>query len=272
MNPQSGKSLIEILVVLVVASILVSFAIAQFGSSKEFFGRQNLAREFKVNLERARFDSIKRRAEGGLNNLSRVTIESATSFSITTDLNQNGVLEDRESRQINFSNQSGVRFVGLTSYPVTISFDRHGHISALNGETPAQPVTPVFTICGRDCSLETADATNSNIISISPSGTVAMLAGGDTQPTFENPDVSDVDANTGVNPWVSTGNTVYPEIDPGPFPIPSPSTSPTTEPTEENPGPSTTPTPRHCNSGEKPGTANCQCMLPMTVKGKICKL
>ena len=59
---QRGASVIEVLIVLVVVGILAVLAIASFGKSRENFARQNVAREFKVRLERARFDSVKRRA------------------------------------------------------------------------------------------------------------------------------------------------------------------------------------------------------------------
>ena len=57
---QAGVSLIEVLIVLVIVAVLVTIAIAQFSRPKEVFQRQNIAREFKVALERARFDSVKR--------------------------------------------------------------------------------------------------------------------------------------------------------------------------------------------------------------------
>src|SRR5215203_5571273 len=61
-NAQSGKSIMELMIVMTVIAILVTFAVGQLGSSKTNLHRQNLAREFKINLERARFDSVKRRA------------------------------------------------------------------------------------------------------------------------------------------------------------------------------------------------------------------
>jgi Tfp pilus assembly protein FimT len=193
---QSGKSLVEIFIVLTIIAVLVSFAVARFGNSRTFFQRQNIAREFKVNLERARFDSIKRRAEGA-GNLSRVSITSATSFTVTTDLNQNGTLETAETRQIDFSNRDGIKFVGASSYPVTMSFDRHGHVTTVNSLNT--PVTPSFTICDADCTADTAGETNSNIITISQTGTVSMTEGGYTQPTFQSPNVSTVSSSANIN-------------------------------------------------------------------------
>jgi Tfp pilus assembly protein FimT len=61
LNSQSGISAIELIIVIVIIGVVVVFAVAQFGSAKPVFDRQNAAREMRVGLERARFDSIKRR-------------------------------------------------------------------------------------------------------------------------------------------------------------------------------------------------------------------
>ena len=63
-SPQSGFSLIEVFIVLVIMGILTTLALLQLGTSRVDFQRQRISLEFKVYLERARFDSVKRRAEG----------------------------------------------------------------------------------------------------------------------------------------------------------------------------------------------------------------
>jgi Tfp pilus assembly protein FimT len=109
---ESGKTIMELMIVLTVIIILVTIAVSQFGSAGTNFDRQNIAREFKVSLERARFDSVKRRATA-CDHMSRVTITSASSFTLLTDLNQNGTIETgNEARVIDFENRSDVRIVG----------------------------------------------------------------------------------------------------------------------------------------------------------------
>jgi prepilin-type N-terminal cleavage/methylation domain-containing protein len=103
---QSGTTLVELIVVLVIISVLVSFAVAQFGSSKKNLERQNIVRELKVSLERARFDSVKRRAVN-VNEKAKITIHNATSFSFSTDLNQN------ESSNIAKRGESSLRTAAL---------------------------------------------------------------------------------------------------------------------------------------------------------------
>lgn len=201
-NAQSGKSIIEVLVVLVVAAILVTTAVTRMGNAKSNLQRQNLASEFKVNLDRARFDSIKRRPSA-LDAQSKVVINSATSYAVTTDLNQNGVLETLESQVKNISVSSTVKIISTTgSFPITIRFDWRG--KAIAYDSAEQRITmPIFYFCeGTGCNASTATDSNSNIISISPSGTVNLSKGGSTLPIFLAPNVSNVNTNSGINPLV----------------------------------------------------------------------
>jgi Tfp pilus assembly protein FimT len=200
-NSQSGASLVEILIVLVITVILATFAIAQLGQSKTNLQRQNVARELKINLERARFDSVKRRAANAAD-MARVTIDSATSFSVSTDLNQNGTIDASDTRQINFGS-GDARIVGIGTFPVTISFDRRGHIIVTNG-------SPNFTVCNACTTTNPATAQNSNTIWISPTGTVSMTAGGETQPTFAPPaNLTSVTNTANINPKVSISQSNY---------------------------------------------------------------
>jgi prepilin-type N-terminal cleavage/methylation domain-containing protein len=192
---QSGFSIIELIIVLLVLAIMVVFALTPFKNSKTVFKRQNFAREMKVSLERARSDSIKRRATAE-NSMARVTIESAVSFSLSTDLNQNQVIENSEIKHVNLAG-SGIKIVGDNLvFPVTVKFDRRGFITATNGG--GTEISPNFTVC-ENCTTATANSKNSSLISISPTGTVVMLKGGEIPPTFESPTVSTVNNGSQIN-------------------------------------------------------------------------
>ena len=142
-NAQSGKSLMEILIVLAVGGVLVGMAVTRMTSAQSNMQRQNLTREFKVNLERARFDAVKRRAIA-VDEMTRITITSATAYNVLTDLNQSGTLETSEIRYVSFSSQSGVKILGTALvFPVTIRFDRFGNTTTVNAN--GLPITPVFT-------------------------------------------------------------------------------------------------------------------------------
>ena len=269
-NSQSGMSLIEIVVVLVIVGILATMAIVRFDSSRVNLTRQNVVKELKTYLERARFDSVKRRAGTSDNDKSRVVIRNATSFDVITDLNQNGTIEGGEVRTINFSGSQS-KFVGNLVYPITITFDRHGHVEAKNNLN--QEIDPFFTICDKGCSnLETANTGNSSGISISPSGTVAILAGGETQPTFNSPTVSNANSNEVSNPWLRTDNGYDGETETNTNTNANTNTNTgntntgNTNTGNTNTNPVPTSTPRTCNINERPATANCRCLLPMTVR------
>jgi len=194
-SSQSGQSIIELIIVLLVLAIIVVFALAPFKNSKTSFRRQNFAREMKVSLERARSDSRKRRAAAE-NSMARVTINSATSFSLSTDLNQNQIIESSEIKQVNLAD-SGVKIVGDNLiFPIIVKFDRRGFMTATNGA--GTQITPNFTVC-ENCTASTATSKNSNIITISPTGTVLMMKGGETPPSFQTPTVSTVNNSSQIN-------------------------------------------------------------------------
>lgn len=266
-HSQSGNSLIEALIVVAIGGIVVALAVMRVTNAQANLDRQNIAREFKVSLERARFDAVKRRAIDAPE-LTRITLVSATVYKILIDANQNGILHDDEERTVNFGNRSKVRILGPDfEYPITITFDRFGNTKIVKpGDVP---VAPVFTFCEGECTLGTANLRNSNVISLSPTGTVAMLNGGETLPTFNAPTVTDVGTGASVNEWVVVrdDNAAGPLRTPTPNPPANPNPTPTPNPTEtpsETPTP--TPTPVYCASGQKPSQSQCVCQLPMTVR------
>lgn len=259
---QAGASLAELLIVVAIAAVLSTFAAALFGRSDSNFRRQNIAREFKVSLERARFDSVKRRASG-VADMSTVKILSATSFSYTTDLNQNGKIDDpAETLTVDFGGRSDVRIAasGLI-FPVTIKFDQRGHTTVRNGATAE--IVPLFYFCNGSCTTSTANSSNSNAIYISPTGTVAMMKGGDTIPAFDNPAVTSVDGGTSVNPLLSVWIYEAGATIPAPTPIPTPELTPTPAST---PVGTPTPTQTACTYGQKPSLTGCVCVSPMWVR------
>ena len=291
-KPQDGVTLIEVLVVLAIMAIIAGFAVAQFGNSKANFQRQNVARELKVNLERARFDSVKRRPDDNNDNeKSKVVIESATSFTVSLDFNQDGVVSNAEKRIIDFGYMDGINIVGNNFvFPVTIKFDRRGHITV---DGTGSNINPSFIICDRGCTFETANNENSSKVFVSTTGTVTMTGGGESETTSNNPAISNVDPCNNVNNWVTVINeslippnctattasptatptstltptpTPTPTATPANNPTPSPTPAPTQTPTPPTPTPVPTATPNACTSGQKPSQSNCTCYLPMTVR------
>jgi type II secretory pathway pseudopilin PulG len=262
---ERGASIIEIVIILTIAAILTTFAVTLFGRSKDNFNRQNIAREFKVSLERARFDAVKRRPSTAAE-MSRVKVLSATSFSYTIDRNQNGTIEDpAETMTIDFSIRASVQITGNNLiYPITINFDRRGHITAIDGAGAA--IDPLFYFCDGPCTVATATSANSSIVYVSPTGTVAMMKGGETIPNFASPAVTSVAAGETVNPLLAVwelGSTATPAPTVAPTATPTP--TPTATPTP-SPSPTVAPTPVACTSGQRPATTGCVCQSPMWVR------
>ena len=265
-NPEYGFSLIEMLIVLVVLGILTAFAIFALGNSTNNLKRQNITKEFKVALERARFDSVKRRA-ANCADMSRVEILNATSFRLFTDMNQNGTIEAAsESRLVDFGgNRSNVQIVDdpAPTYPIIIRFDQRGHTSSGPCGTETAADTPTV-FCEMPCTAASATATNSNIVAVSPTGTVAFLNGGDSLPTFDDPaNVSNVTSSTDINNSLA----VWTGIPPSPNTNTNTSSNTNTNTvTNTNTNPNTNTSLPACTRNQRPGTpATCSCQPPMFV-------
>ena len=186
---QSGFTLIEVMIVLVLLAILTTLALLTLGSSKTNLQRQRIAREFKVYLERARFDSVKRRAVD-VNDMSRITLNSPTFFTAAIDLDGNGVLDPTDIRQVDFTQRSETQISvsNTLNYPITILFNQRGHVIAK--DNLGNDVNPVFTICSQNCSGATTNNADLTVISLSSTGTVAVLNNGGTPSTLPTPSIT----------------------------------------------------------------------------------
>lgn len=184
---------------MVVIGVLVVVAVIQVGSAPDDFDRQKIAKQLKVYIEKAKFDSVKR-SPRTLNEMSSVTITSTTSFSVQTDLNMNGTLETFEIQQANL-NETRIKDTGW-NFPIIIRFNKNGH--AIATDNLNNLITPNFEVCENRCLATVSTADNTSIISVSPTGTVALLKGGDTIPTYTSPAVTSVTPTADVDPMVST--------------------------------------------------------------------
>ena len=205
---QGGFSLIEVFIVLVAIGILTTLAVMQLGRSRVDLQRQRIAREFKVYLERARFDSVKRRAEASTERAS-IMITSPSSFTASIDFDGDGVMRANETRVINFSDRTDAVILVSDAYtwPVRVEFDRRGLVTATQGwvdpDNPGSAITPLFEICS-DCSDTSPDTTR---ISISSSGTVAELRPGQDPGDLPPPETNSNTAMPTMNCYLLAANT-----------------------------------------------------------------
>ena len=148
-NSERGVSVIEMLVVVVIIGVVAALAIMRMDGANPKFKRQNVARELKVAFERARFDSVKRHAEGAG---PATVIVDVDSYTLKTDLNQNGTFETAESVVTNFAAQN-ITIAGpgnlVIDFPVTVTFDKRGKSAAVDSE--GSPVDPQFNVCNGAC-------------------------------------------------------------------------------------------------------------------------
>ncbi len=201
---EKGFSLLEILVVLVIIGILSAMAIVSFAKPKEELKRQEFAGQMKAYFDRARFDSIKRRATS-VDEMAKITIENDSTYSLASDTNSNGILDAVEINRIGQPQNGNFKIIsGSTVYPINIRFDFRGRIQATDGSNSV--INPVFTICDSGCSKVSPNAENSNVIIISPTGTVSLSKGGTSQQQAAQANVSNVSANQKINQMGTVGN------------------------------------------------------------------
>jgi prepilin-type N-terminal cleavage/methylation domain-containing protein len=203
---QYGVTLVELLSVIAVIAIISTIALMQFGSSKQQFKRQNVAQELKSAFERARFDSVKRRADS--TSIQAKVVIDAGSFTLVTDNNANGSTGDPEdSRTTDFSGQN-VSITSTLSLPATVYFNKRGEVTDSGGVS----MSPSFLVCNPSCTISggnsNANSSNASLVLVTPTGTVNLLAGGSAIPTFAAPSpLSNVAGSTGIrNDVIINGN------------------------------------------------------------------
>jgi len=182
--------------VIIIIAVVATLALMSRGSANSQFQRQNVARELKVAFERARFDSVKRRADSAATQ-AKVLVDAGV-YTLTTDINLNGTLESSDDIAKTVSGQNIVIAGSVgTTLPVTVRFNQRGEAVDSSGAS----ISPVFLVCNASCSSPTT--ANSNLVIVTPTGTVNLLAGNATVPTFNAPPVTNVAVGTGISNMVS---------------------------------------------------------------------
>jgi prepilin-type N-terminal cleavage/methylation domain-containing protein len=172
---EAGVSLVELLVVMVIIAIVMTMAILSRGDANEIFQRKNAIGELKVAFERARFDSVKRRADGAEPYpYSSVEVRS-TGFTLRTYTREGNAATATEHSQVQtFPNGVTLNHISSGVLPMTISFNRRGEV--VTG-------SPQFRITD-------AKSGGSETILVSATGTVNVISGGATPTPFPAPALS----------------------------------------------------------------------------------
>jgi len=188
LSDQSGVTLVELMVVIVIIAIIAAIALMQRGSADSQFKRQNVATQLKNAFERARFDSVKRRAGDGSQPAKVIVSPSSYTLRIyNKDANGVGVAQDTVT-----SLPTGI-VIGL--YPSGTPSSQEV-VFNMRGEATTSP-SPQFYICNISCS--SPGNASANLLIVTPTGTVNLLPGNATLPTFGVPTMTNVNASTGIS-------------------------------------------------------------------------
>ena len=132
---ESGFSVLELLIVAVMISVLVGFAITQIAQAKQNMTRANAVRELATNIEKARLDSIRRHATATAQ-MAQVVIMNADFYSVTLDINGDGAVD--APRVIGMPADSGLTIQNGT-FPRTIMFNWRGRTVDNAGNATPDP-------------------------------------------------------------------------------------------------------------------------------------
>ena len=177
---ERGVSILEILIVIAMISIVTTFAVMQIGAAQRAMRLTNSAREFLGWLEKARLDSLRRHAISNVE-MASITINSATSYTVTIDQNGDGTLDP--ARTITIPSTHAARFTGVT-FPTTIYYNWRGRPVDAAGN----PLNLSFSL--------TDGAGNTNPITVSSGGDATLGTGVSLNPTT----VTSVSPNSNIRP------------------------------------------------------------------------
>jgi Tfp pilus assembly protein FimT len=89
LSRQRGAGIIELVIVVAIASIISAFALLQIRSSRSALRVQNSVRQLASYMEKARVDAVRRHAT------STVTFSDTRTYSVTMDFNNSGTTSTR---------------------------------------------------------------------------------------------------------------------------------------------------------------------------------
>ena len=126
-NRPDGFATVDLLIVVVIILIVITYAWTAVTQAQRWQAREGAAQQFAGFVERARSDSMRRRATDA-QQMAEVTILNETFYSARTDENGDGVLD--APRVVNLQEQQ-VAIDG--PFPRTFMFDRSGNYVDSNG-------------------------------------------------------------------------------------------------------------------------------------------
>lgn len=132
----AGFATVDFLIVAVIVLIVVTYAWTAITAAQRSHTREGAAHQFASFLERARSDSMRRRATDA-RQMAQINVLNETFYSVTMDDNGDGALD--VPRVVNLQDQ---QLTISGPYPRTFMFDRFGKsVDNAGNAVPATDVT-----------------------------------------------------------------------------------------------------------------------------------
>lgn len=171
---EAGFSLLEMMVVVIIVFIVVSLGFMAIKNAKRDMELSGEIRKFSAYLEKGRAEAVRRRTS-----VAVVTINSASSYTVTLDADYNGTIASTEVRTVSLP--SGVTFNSSNiTYPATITYNLQGRSSTANitGSTITMSnengtTTNVTMTGGGDLTLDSTVTGPASSTNLAPVTTVA---------------------------------------------------------------------------------------------------
>lgn len=128
MSAESGASLIEMIIVLMIIGIASTWAVLRIVEAQQATRLAAATQELTAYLDKARLDSMRRHATA-VNQMASISINSQTSYSVTLDSNGDGQLDP--PRVFNFP--AGSISFNVAVFPTVIRYNWRGRVVDTNG-------------------------------------------------------------------------------------------------------------------------------------------
>ncbi|MBD0326242.1 MAG: hypothetical protein ICV68_07420 [Pyrinomonadaceae bacterium] len=136
LKAESGASLVEMLIVLLIIVIASTWAFLRIVEAREAARLASATQELTAYLDKARLDSVRRHATN-VNQMALISIDSATSYSVRLDSNGDGQLDP--PRVFNFQ-PGGITF-NVAAFPTVIRFNWRGRLADASGNQTNNPAS-----------------------------------------------------------------------------------------------------------------------------------
>jgi len=160
LNSRDGFATVDMMIVAVIILIVVTYAWTAIVQAQRWQAREGAAQQFAGFLDRARSDSMRRRATDA-QQMAEVTILNETFYSVRTDENGDGTLD--APRVVNLREQH-LSMDG--PFPRTFMFDRNGRYVDNNGNA----LKPTYVTFG--------NRSGKSVVTVSDTGKASLIEAG----------------------------------------------------------------------------------------------